>query len=274
VKEREAIEFLQWALPRLRLRWPGYRRVRGQVCKRLDRRLRALGLANAAGYRAYLDAHPAEWDALDRLCCISISRFFRDRAFFEALEHEVLPALSGQAARRGDRAIECWCAGCASGEEPYGLAILWRLDLATQHPGVELRILGTDLDTALLERAARGCYRPSSLKELPPAMRAAAFEASGTELCLRQDFRQAVRFACRDVRKEMPEGVFDLVLCRNLALTYFEPELQREVLARILERLRPGGALAIGSHERLPGPMPRLAPWPGARGTFRVGTAP
>jgi chemotaxis protein methyltransferase CheR len=270
MREREGIGFLQWALPRLRLHWPGYRRVRAQVCKRLDRRLRALGLADAAAYREYLDAHSAEWNVLDRLCCISISRFFRDRAFFEALEREVLHALARQAARGDERAIECWSAGCASGEEPYGLAILWRLTLATQYPGIEMRILATDLDAALLERAARGCYRPSSLKELPAAMRAAAFEVSGSELCLRTDFRRAVRFACQDLRSEMPDRAFDLVLCRNVALTYFEPALQRKVLARILERLRPGGVLAIGGHERLPAPLPQLALWPGVKSTYRV----
>jgi chemotaxis protein methyltransferase CheR len=180
-----------------------------------------------------------------------------------------LPGLAQAAVRRNDRALECWSAGCASGEEPYGLAILWRLRLAARFPGVDLRILATDLDATLLERAARGCYRPSSLKEVPADLRAAAFEASGGELCLRSDFRQSVRLACQDIRAPMPEGVFDLIFCRNLVLTYFEPALRREVFGRILERLRAGGAVVIGIHERLPAPMSQLAPWPGIRAIYR-----
>jgi hypothetical protein len=73
-----------------------------------------------------------------------------------------------------------------------------------------------------------------------------------------------VTFRCQDLRRELPEGAFDLVLCRNLAFTYFEPALQQETLARLLSRTRPGGALAIGLHESLPAGH-ALAPWPGIR---------
>ena len=75
--EREYIEFLQVVLPRLGLRWPGFRKVRGQVIKRLKRRLKALHLQDLAGYAAYLDTHPAEWGVLDAMCRISVSRFYR-----------------------------------------------------------------------------------------------------------------------------------------------------------------------------------------------------
>jgi chemotaxis protein methyltransferase CheR len=70
---------LQAALPRLGLRWPGFRKVRGQVIKRLKRRLRVLHLQDLVGYAAYLDTHPAEWGVLDAICRISVSRFYRDK---------------------------------------------------------------------------------------------------------------------------------------------------------------------------------------------------
>ena len=82
-----------------------------------------------------------------------------------------------------------------------------------------------------------------------------------------------MRFELQDVRESVPERDFDLILCRNLVLTYFAPALQRQVMARILARLREGGALVVGMHESLPEGMNRLAPWPGVRAVFRKGTA-
>ncbi|MEE8226367.1 MAG: CheR family methyltransferase, partial [Kiloniellales bacterium] len=129
MRDEDCVRFLQWCLPPLGLRWAGYRRVRRTVCKRIERRRRELGLADAAAYRACLIADPGEWTRLDALCRISISRFYRDRAVFDHLVCDVLPNLATKAGRRADTALRCWSAGCASGEEPYSLAIAWRYAL-------------------------------------------------------------------------------------------------------------------------------------------------
>jgi chemotaxis protein methyltransferase CheR len=249
VTDRECVELLQWAAPRLRLRWDGFRRVRGQVCKRLGRRLKALGLADAAAYRARLEADPAEWAVLDALCRVTISRFYRDRHVFDALRETLLPALL-EAARGG--AFRVWSAGCASGEEPYTVGVLFRLGLQPRFPQVRLELIATDADEALLERARRGCYPRGALRELPPEWAARAFPDSGPEPCLAPAFREGLTFLRQDLRAGMPDGPFHLVLCRNVAFTYFAPPLQREVLSRLVERLVPGGLLVIGGHESLP----------------------
>src|SRR5574341_1404341 len=127
MRDPDCVAFLQWVLPRLRLRWPGFRRVRRQVCKRLDRRLRELGLSGLPEYRSYLEAYPSEWAGLDRLCWISISRFYRDKAVFQCLEREVLPQLAERASAGGEGEFRCWSVGCAAGEEAYTMAILWKL---------------------------------------------------------------------------------------------------------------------------------------------------
>jgi chemotaxis protein methyltransferase CheR len=253
MKDAECVRFLQWALPRMRLRWRGFRKVRRQVAKRLGRRLEELGLHDLEAYRARLATDPQEWQALDRLCRVPISRFYRDRAVFDHLFREVLPAL---AARPGE--VFCWSVGCASGEEPYTLAIAARLlDLP-------LRILASDSDPRLLARAAAARYGPSSLKELPRAWREQAFTP---EHELRPEFREAVRFRCEDIRDAMPDGPFHLVLCRNLAFMYFDDALQHSVLAGIAGRLGPGGVLVIGRHETLPGDA--LVPAPASLGLYR-----
>ena len=94
MKNAECVDFLQWALPRLGMRWPGFRKVRRQVCKRIDRRLRELGLPDLAAYRIRLGQDSTEWKFLDGACRITISRFYRDRGVFDALGANVLPALA------------------------------------------------------------------------------------------------------------------------------------------------------------------------------------
>jgi chemotaxis protein methyltransferase CheR len=240
----------------------------------VSRRMHELGLVDPSVYRSRLEHDPVEWHALERLCLIPISRFYRDRGIFDTLERDVLPMLAQAAAERIDAPFECWSAGCASGEEPYTLAMLWRARFEARFSELRLRVLATDIDPALLERAAAGCYRASSLKELPPLLRDAAFERRGEFFCVRESLRHGTEFVRQDIRTSMPDRRFDLILCRNFVLTYFEPALQRALMARIVEALWPGGALIVGSQESLPDVLPELERWPGARCTYRKLASP
>jgi chemotaxis protein methyltransferase CheR len=261
VNDADCIHFLQWSLPRLGLRWAGFRRVRGQVCKRLRRRLAVLGLKDLSEYRALLEADVAEWRQLDGLCRISVSRFYRDQGVWSCLERELLPQLAVQASVCGETRLRIWSAGCASGEEPYTLVLMFVLGDTPK--SCEPEIVATDADPHLLARARRACYPGSSLRELPVKWRA-AFERSGDEFCLSLEYRTPVRFLAQDIRQDLPIGRFDLVLCRNLVFTYFQAPLQAVIAGRLAEVLVPGGLLLLGSHESLPEVVPGLAqdgPW-------------
>lgn len=259
--DRDCITFLQDTLPRLGLRWPGFRKVRRQVCKRLQRRLRDLDLPDLDAYRTCLNTHPAEWAVLDSLCRISISRFYRDRAVFDRLRDAVLPALAREALRREEIRLRCWSIGCASGEEPYTLCLLWQLAVHPHFPNLTCHILATDADPHLLTRAAVGCYPASSLRDMPEEWRATAFIPRGDDYCLHAEFRQGVEFQQQDIRTAAPDGPFDVILCRNLVFTYFDEPGQQQALARIIERLQPGGILVVGKTEQLPADHPALTPW-------------
>jgi len=257
VNDTDCTAFLQWALPQLELRWPGFRKVRRQVCKRLKQRMRDLGLDNYSAYRARLEADPSEWLILDECCHITISRFFRDRGIFEVVRRQVLPAIAARAKREG-RDAQVWSAGCASGEEPYTLKILWDVGVASGYPGVSLSIIASDVDKAMLARAREGCFERTSLHELPSPLIEQAFDRLGPQYCVKLKHREGIEFLDQDLRTEMPPRMFDLILCRFVAFTYFAVSLQRKVLASMLERLRPQGFLVIGSHEQLPGDVPEL----------------
>ncbi len=252
MKDGSCLAFLQWIMPQLGLRWSGYRRVHRQVCKRLGRRLCELGLADFAAYRSYVLDHDAEWAAIDAACRITISRFYRDAALFAHLGDTVLPQLAAAAAARRETAIRAWSAGCGAGEEPYSLMLAWRLGAAAKYPTVSLEIIATDVDDGQLRRAEAGCYRPGTLRELPAEWRTRAFLLNGPLLCLRPEFRTRVEFRRQDIRADTPHGPFDLVLCRNLAFTYFDHAQQHNVLRLLLRELAPDGVLVIGRGERLP----------------------
>ena len=202
------VRFLQWALPRMRLHWPGFRKVRRQVCKRIARRMRGLELS-AEGYRAYLEMHADEWRELDRRCRITVSRFYRDQGVFEFLARVVLPHLTSVAARR-ERSLRIWSAGCGSGEEPYSLALLWARRLRPGQSGVEIDILGSDVDPVQLRRAQKACYPLSSLRELPGDWIESEFKAANGVYCLSPAHKNYVRFVEHDVRNAMLRESFDL----------------------------------------------------------------
>jgi chemotaxis protein methyltransferase CheR len=252
VKKAECVDFLRWALPRLHLRWEGFRRVRRQVCHRIQRRVGQLGLADVESYRTYLATHDDEWGWLDAACRIPISRFYRNRGEFDFLSAEILPLLARRAVAAGDDELRCWSAGCASGEEPYSIALIWWLRIKRRFPTLPLRVVATDVDPNLLERARRACYRSSSLKDLPSDWVELAFVRVDELLCLRPELRQSVEFHSQDIRSEAPPERFHLILCRNLAFTYFDEDVQRSVALLLREHLEPGGILVLGSHEKLP----------------------
>lgn len=251
--DKACINFLQHHLPRLGYRWKGFRKVRNQVNKRIIKRIRELNLASIQVYAEYLENHPEEMNVLDAVCNITISRFYRDRGVFDSIASDVFPSLVERAGQNHQEQIRCWSAGSASGEEAYTLSIIWKMAVL---PGTGrdpyLQITATDRDAQLIERAKKGKYPGGTLKELPPDWKNKAFEENENQYRVKNEFRQDVRFLKQDIRSEMPEGMFDLILCRNLVFTYFLDDLQKDVLKRIKTRLNPDGYLIIGNHEYLP----------------------
>jgi chemotaxis protein methyltransferase CheR len=248
----ECVRFLQTHLPRLGFRWQGFRKVRRQVIKRLKRRLKELQLEDLSAYTAYLERQPEEWMRLDALCRITISRFYRDRDVFEALSQTILPRLAQAARSAASPELRCWSAGCASGEEVYTLKMLWELRVSSQFSDVYLRLIGTDADCHMLERARRGRYRRGSLQALPPEWLTLGFDRCDDCYAVRQRLREGICFVQQDIRQALPEGPFHLILCRNLVFTYFAEPLQRDILERLTRRLAPGGFLLVGKRESLP----------------------
>jgi len=196
-------------------------------------------------------ADTAEWNHLAQRLTIGETYFFRDRAFFEALERHVLPSLLD--ARRkpcGHPRLSIWSAGCSTGEEPYSLAIV--LDrLLPEAESWDLAILGTDLNSASLETARRALYRPWSLRDTPPSVRDRYFRRRGDRYEVAPEIRRRVRFAPLNLAGDGAPARFgpvDLLLCRNV-LMYLSRAAARRAVGRLREALAPDGWLVVAAAE-------------------------
>ncbi len=260
MNDAECVSFLKWCLPRLSMRWKGFKKVRGQVCRRIDGHIRDMGLSGVNAYRECLEESPQEWGHLDFLCRVTISRFYRDRDVFDAVRREVIPEVKKMAEHSGEDVVRCWSACCCSGEEAYTMKILWN-EGGDSHGTVSpsLRVVATDMDEKVLERARAGVYPESSLRDLPREFVNGAFQRMGGMYSVRSEFREGIDFALQDIRKAMPHGCFHTILCRNCVLTYYDEALQQQVMEKIVERLLPGGFLIVGKGEPLPKGLTNLA---------------
>lgn len=217
-------------------------------------RLEALRLGDCAAYRRCLLAPDgaAEWDRLVDEITIGETYFFRYPAQFDALRDHVLPELVGRC--RDRRRLRIWSAGCASGAEPYSIAILLRLDLPHLVAGWDVSIVGTDISRGKLARAAAAEFSEWELRQVPDRYRQACFDRMEGGWRLRDLFRRNVSFQAENLVDDSPATAkstfdnFDLILCRNVMI-YFDGETIRRVARRLHDRLRDGGWLIVGHAE-------------------------
>lgn len=248
---KPCVEFLQWALPHIHLRWEGYKHVREQVCGRIGKRFKELHLNNYSDYKAFLLSHEEEWITLDQCTHITISKFFRDLGAWQALEEKLLPELAKRA-HESKRAFRCWSAGCASGEEPYSFAILWKQKIAPLFPDLSLEIIATEVDDVMLGRAQKACYTRGSLKNVRVDWLEEAFQNQDSFYCLKNSYQSMVGLHKQDIREEMPGGLFDIIFCKNIVGMYFSNELAIKTFQKIGAKMYSGSLLILGNHEPSP----------------------
>jgi chemotaxis protein methyltransferase CheR len=264
-------QFLQ-ILDYFGLSWKGYRRVRKGVKRRLGRYLQARGFRRMEPFLSVLDRDPEQRAEVEKLLSVSISRFFRDRDLWQALEESVFPSvIAGQA-----RKIRVWSAGCACGEEAYTLKILWEeaKQRVGQMPGLEL--WATDLNPEYLERAQAGVYSAGSLKEFPVEIRSKYLlplprrRFSVTD-AVKEGIQWGVHHLCRD---DPPAREFSLIFLRNNLLTYYQDALRDPALSRVIATLIPGDFFITGAREKLPHGFTVLLPFPGHPSIYQKTPAP
>ena len=242
------IHFLRWALPQLSKRWPGYKKVHRQVCKRINKRISELRLSDYTDYCHRLETDSKEWLRLDEMTRITISRFFRDKIQWQMLQQKYIPELI-QEKKNGKLSV--WSAGCASGEEPYSFAILWQQYFDDLPNAPQLEIIATDADDHMLQRAKDAEYTKGSLKDMPGWWQEQSFTKRGEIFQVKKQFKQMVNFQQQDIRYTMPDGPFDIIFCKNLVAMYFEKPLANQLFMAMANRLYLGGLILLGNHESI-----------------------
>lgn len=242
-------EFLQWALPKLGYRWGGYRKPRGQVFKRIRKRLRELDMEDVSAYRNYLNNHPDEWKILDSLCDITITRFFRDRMLWDYIRDVLLTNCISQ---HPNESINIWSVGCCNGEEPYSIAIAASQLKENSEYDCGFRILATDRNPEQIRKAKTGWYPPGVLKELSRGETEKYFIPQESGYRIDPELMNMVEFEVRDIRHSLPDQQFHFIFCRNFVFTYFSNDLQRDYLTKFRSLLHPKGYLITGAQETLP----------------------
>jgi chemotaxis protein methyltransferase CheR len=226
------------------------------VRRRIAVRMRARGARDYRAYSALLDTDPAEYERLLDALTINVTKLFRNPETWSAVERIVLPALWNVPGPR----VQCWVAGCASGEEAYTVAALWHRFAESRGETDRLgrvRIVATDIDRASLEAAGRGSYAAESFAETPPEVRARYFPG-GPPYVAAPELRALVKFERRDMLQHRPPlGLMQLITCRNVII-YFDRASQEALLRRFHDALVPGGFLVLGKVETLLGPSRTL----------------
>ena len=215
------------------------------VYSRLGRRLRVTGLTSFRDYLALLESNNAdEWEAFVNSLTTNLTSFFREAHHF--------PILAEHIRKLKRRPIELWCSAASTGEEPYTMAMTMIDVFGSYTPPV--RILATDLDTQVLEKAREGVYPMERVEKLPPdTLKRFFLKGTGKNaghVLVRQELRNLITFRQLNLLDaQWPiRGPFDAIFCRNVMI-YFDKQTQYNILQKFVPTLRKDGLLFAGHSE-------------------------
>ncbi len=222
------------------------------VYGRLTRRLRALRLHTFAEYRELIAHDKNEVTELCNAITTNLTSFFREPHHFQYLRDQWLAPLIADP--RATRRLRIWSTACSTGEEPYSIAMTL-LETLPHPERWDVRVLATDLDSEVLERARRGTYPLERLNGVSAERQARFFSdphdgRSGVRQ-IAPEPAALITFKQLNLMQSLPmKGPLDVVFCRNVVI-YFDKETQRDLFARISQLQRPGDLLFLGHSESL-----------------------
>lgn len=218
--------------------------------RRIATRLRSLGLHSYRQYADHLDREPGEYRRLLNAMTINVTEFFRDPQVYNSIRETVLPEIISRKSALGRRSIRVWSAGCATGEEPYSVALAVAGALGDSERSFLVSVFGTDIDDAALAIAKKGEYPAAGIERIPEELRVRYVQVEGATFRMRPEIASRVRFRRLNLFADEPVGACDLILCRNVFI-YFTREEQDRVLAKFHAALAPGGYLVLGRSEKV-----------------------
>jgi chemotaxis methyl-accepting protein methylase len=236
--------------------------------RRIERRMGIHQINKIAAYVRYLQENSQELDLLFKELLIGVTNFFRDPAAWEQLREQAIPQIL--ASRSPAQALRAWAPGCATGEEAYSLAILFKeaVEEYKSRRQLTIQIFATDLDRDAINKARQGFFTENIAADVSPARLSRFFakEERGYRVC--KEIREMVIFAPQNLIMDPPFTKLDILSCRNL-LIYLTPEVQKKLIPLFHYSLNPGGVLFLGSAETIGGFTDLFAPISGKSRLFR-----
>jgi chemotaxis protein methyltransferase CheR len=222
------------------------------VQRRLDERMAATETASFASYFAHLRAdHSQEIEHFINAFTVNETYFYREQHQLQCLSADLLRECVTRKSK-GDL-VRIWSAPCSTGEEPYSIAI-WLLENWPLVDDYNIEIVGSDIDTRVLEAARDGAYSKRALMRLEPNLIERYFHEAGEETWkIVDDLRESVRFTQVNIvepDETRPHGLFDVIFCRNV-LIYFDDASRRMAADNFYESLAPGGFICLGHSESM-----------------------
>lgn len=220
--------------------------------RRIAVRLRARDAKDYLEYIRILKNDPQEYTYLLNELTINVTQFFRDKDVYERIRDNVIPGVIESKSSIGSRTLRVWSAGCASGEEPYSMAILVDQVLGDEIGGWNVRIVGSDIDERSIRVAKAGLYGEIDvLEDMDPDR---YFEKEdredGAVYMVREDVKRRVRFEKFNLLDEYEPRHFDIIMCRNV-LIYFGRDVQRRIVEVLSQSILREGYLILGKSETL-----------------------
>ncbi|WP_318246599.1 CheR family methyltransferase (plasmid) [Rhizobium sp. T1470] len=216
--------------------------------RRVRRRMQVRQAESLREYIDLLKEEPKEVTALFHDLLINVTNFFRDEDAFRALEQGVIPRLfEGKGA---NDTIRIWVPGCATGEEVYSIAMVFKEHIERVSAVLKVQIFATDIDEAALAVARSARYPRALLDGVSQERRQRFFRIDSESYVISNDVRELCVFSPHSLIRDPPFSRMDLISCRNL-LIYFGPVVQRHLIPTFHYALKPGGFLFLGSSESL-----------------------
>ena len=215
--------------------------------RQMKRRIDALIAKNRCqSYDEYVNLIKKDKDMLEQFVnylTINVSEFYRNPDQWKVLENEILPMLIKD---KGPK-LKIWSAACSTGDEPYSLVML----LSKFMPLSNIKILATDIDKQVLEKARVGLYNEKSLVGLPEEFKKKYFTPVGkTNYQISEEIKRCVEFKEGNLLADKYPSGLDLIVCRNVVI-YFTDEAKSEIYKKFNQSLKSGAYLFVGSTEQI-----------------------
>ncbi len=225
---------------------------------RILNRLNLLRLNTIELYLSYLQENSAELDILCDSLTVNVSEFFRNPITYDYLSDVLLPSIISRKSAQGQNSIRIWSAGCATGEEPYSVAIILDTIQKKINTKLNISIIATDIDNKSLIKAKEGVYSASCLRNIRYKYVDDYFIKDNNQFYVKEEIKKMVSFSFYDLLDQHtyspPDsmfGEFDIILCRNV-LIYFQENFQNVIYEKLAKSLIVNGYLVLGETESMP----------------------